>query len=160
MRTRCVTVVVLTRLLTAGCFGGPESPAPATTTGPTATGVEYPDAPETTTNGSVLAFTEAYERAVAIETARRSTSGGVRALAISITNATVTNRTANGTVVHLESDVGLRVESDSGMVSPADTQYTATDDVSDDGAVFRARTKGPHRPGPDPSTNGTTVTTI
>ncbi len=160
MQNRYTTVMVLLCLSVSGCLVSPQSPAESPTTEPTTMAVDYPDVPESDSNRSLLNFSKAYERALATERARNSTSGEIQAVTISINNATISERSANGTVVHLEYNVGLRVESNTGEVSSADTQYTVNYYVANDKEVHRASTKGLHRPGPNPRTNGTTVTAI
>lgn len=161
MTNRYTIIIVLMCVLTSGCIATPQPSAESTTTTPTTTPtVDYPDQPESDSNASLLNYSKAYERSLATERVRNSTSGDIQALTISINNATVVDRSLNGTHIHLEYNVGVRVESNSGKVSSSDTQYTVNYYVSDSGKVYRAGTQGLHRPGPNPRTNGTIVTTV
>lgn len=159
MQRRRLTVAVVLCVLLAGCLGAGQPPAGTTDAEPTGTttaAVDYPEPPESRSNASVLAFAESYERALATERARAAADGEIQRLTVTVTNATVVEDAPNGTVVHLEYSVGLRVESYSGKVSAADTRYTANYYATQD-RVYRAGTDGLRRPGPDPKTNGTVV---
>ena len=161
VKLQCATIIVLMCVVTSGCITASQQSADlTTTTAATTEAVEYPDQPESDGNTSILNYTKAYERSLATERARNSTSGDIQSLAISINNATVVKRSANGTLIHFEYKVGMRAESKSGKVSSSDTQYTVNYYVTNGGEVYRAGTQGLHRPGPDPRTNGTIVTTF
>lgn len=151
----CILTLVVCLLL-AGCMGNPTFSESTTTPENTTATDEYPELPESRSNASLINYAKSHERAVATDWAREITSREIQKITISINNATIIGKSANGTIIHIEYKVGIRAESVSGKVSSSDTQFTTNYYVSDD-TVYRASTKGLHRPGPDPIKNGTTV---